>query len=95
MLTTHQSEERRPPVPAALWALSIGLIGIYLLLFVLGAAARLARPAEEFTYGESWLLDGARQVARGQGLYAPADHASGGGSWCRCSPSAPGRSSWY
>src|SRR5947207_1960586 len=46
---------------------------MYLVLFALGAADRLVRPVEEFTYGESWLLDGARQVARGEGLYAAAD----------------------
>jgi hypothetical protein len=46
---------------------------MYLVLFGLEAASRLARPLEELTYGESWLLDGARQVARGQGLYAPPD----------------------
>jgi hypothetical protein len=45
------------------------LIAIYLVLFALCAAGRLARPLEEFTYGESWLLDGARRVARGEGLY--------------------------
>jgi hypothetical protein len=52
-----------------LWALVAGLIAIYLVLFALCAAGRLARPLEEFTYGESWLLDGARRVARGEGLY--------------------------
>lgn len=65
--------ERQRTAAAALWTLSAGLIGMYLVLFVLSAAGRLARPAEEFTYGESWLLDGARQVAQGAGLYAPAD----------------------
>src|SRR5207302_11695 len=50
-----------------------GLLGMYLVLFALVAAGRLARAADEFTYGESWLLDGARQVAHGQGLYGPAD----------------------
>jgi hypothetical protein len=65
--------ERQRTAAATLWTLAAGLIGIYLLLFALGSAGRLARPAEEFTYGESWLLDGARQVARGEGLYAPAD----------------------
>jgi hypothetical protein len=58
---------------ATLWALVIGLIGMYLILFVLCAAGRLARPYEEFTYGESWLLDGARMVAQGDGLYSPAN----------------------
>ncbi|HEY1292656.1 MAG TPA: hypothetical protein VGJ60_06135 [Chloroflexota bacterium] len=68
------SEPRRGAlVPAALWALVVGLIGIYLLLVLLTAADRLARPLEEITYGESWLLDGARQVARGDGLYASPD----------------------
>jgi hypothetical protein len=43
------------------------------VLFALCAAGRIARPTDEFTYGESWLLDGARRVALGQGLYAPAD----------------------
>ena len=57
-----------------LWALAAGLMAMYLVLFALCAAGRLARPADEFTYGESWLLDGARQVAHGTGLYAPADH---------------------
>jgi hypothetical protein len=51
----------------------VGLVVLYLVLFGLTAAARLARPLEELTYGESWLLDGARQVARGEGLYAPTD----------------------
>ena len=60
-------------LPVALWALVAGLIGIYLLLVLLAAADRLARPLEEITYGESWLLDGARQVARGDGLYASPD----------------------
>jgi hypothetical protein len=60
-------------VVATLWALVAGLIGIYLVLFTLCAVGRLARPADEFTYGESWLLDGARSVAQGQGLYAAAD----------------------
>jgi hypothetical protein len=64
---------RRVPLPAAIWALVAGLIGIYLVLFVLSAAGRLARPFDEFTYGESWLLDGGRQVARGEGLYASPD----------------------
>jgi hypothetical protein len=60
-------------VAATLWALVAGLIAIYLVLFVLGAAGRLSRSADEFTYGESWLLDGARRVAQGDGIYAPAD----------------------
>jgi hypothetical protein len=46
---------------------------MYLVLFVLCAADHLSRPLEELTYGESWLLDGARQVARGEGLYASPD----------------------
>src|SRR6266446_3236965 len=64
---------RSAVVGATLWALVAGLIGMYLVLFALCAAGRLARPYEEFTYGESWLLDGARRVAQGDGLYAPAD----------------------
>jgi hypothetical protein len=67
------SDRRGAAVEAAVWACAGGLILIYLLLFVAGAASRLAQPLEELTYGESWLLDGARQVARGEGLYAPAD----------------------
>jgi len=58
----------------ALWGLVVGLEVMYLALFALTAAARLARPLEELTYGESWLLDGARQIARGDGLYASPDH---------------------
>ncbi len=67
--------ERRPQtaVAATLWALVAGVIALYLVLFLLSAAGRLAASAEEFTYGESWLLDGARRVARGEGLYSPAD----------------------
>src|ERR1700687_2668553 len=69
------SEQRRlAAVAATLWALIAGLIAIYLVLFVLGAAGRLVRPLDEFTYGESWLLDGARRVAQGEGLYAAPDH---------------------
>jgi hypothetical protein len=64
---------RATAVAVTLWALVGGLICMYLLVVALGAAGRLARPADEFTYGESWLLDGARRVARGEGLYAPAD----------------------
>ncbi|HEX8966988.1 MAG TPA: hypothetical protein VF937_03850 [Chloroflexota bacterium] len=64
---------RAAAVAAALWVLVAGLLALYLVLFVASAAGRLGRPLEEFTYGESWLLDGARQVARGEGLYAPAD----------------------
>jgi len=60
-------------VAATLWALVAGIIAMYLVLFALSAAGRLARPIEEFTYGESWLLDGARRVARGEGLYSPPD----------------------
>jgi hypothetical protein len=71
----NRSEPRRGALlPAAIWALVAGLIGMYLLLFALSAATRLARPLEELTYGESWLLDGARQVANGDGLYAAPDH---------------------
>ena len=46
---------------------------MYLLVFAADAAGKVAHPLDEFTYGESWLLDGARQVAQGAGLYAPAD----------------------
>src|SRR5882724_6551968 len=64
------SSERRQEaaVAATLWALVAGVIGLYLVLFVLSAAGRLTSPTAEFTYGESWLLDGARRVARGEGL---------------------------
>ena len=62
---------RSNAVPIALWAFVAGLIGVYLVLFGLTAATRLARPLEELSYGESWLLDGARQIAHGEGLYAP------------------------
>jgi hypothetical protein len=67
--------ERRcaPNVASVVWVLVAGLLAMYLVLFGLEAAIRLARPLEELTYGESWLLDGARQVAHGQGLYAPPD----------------------
>ncbi len=65
--------QRHRAVVAALWTLVGGLICLYLVIFALEAAGRLVRPLEEITYGESWLLDGARQVARGEGLYAPAD----------------------
>jgi hypothetical protein len=64
---------RATRLSAALWALAGALIAMYLVLFAMCAAGRLARPTDEFTYGESWLLDGARQVASGAGLYAPAD----------------------
>src|SRR5258708_19216099 len=68
------SEQRRAAaIAVTLWALVAGLIVVYLVLFAAGAAGRLARPGDEFTYGESWLLAGARRVARGEGLYAPAD----------------------
>ena len=65
--------ERPRFVAGTLWTLAAGLIAMYLVVFAVGSAGRLARPTEEVTYGESWLLDGARQVARGEGLYAPAD----------------------
>jgi branched-subunit amino acid transport protein len=69
------SEHRRlATLSATLWVLVGGLMSMYLVLFVLCAFGRLMRPLDEFTYGESWLLDGARQVALGQGLYAAADH---------------------
>ncbi|MGI9145013.1 MAG: hypothetical protein ACR2IK_00435 [Chloroflexota bacterium] len=68
------SEHRRQAAAAAtLWALVAGVMALYLALFVLSAAGRLVSPAEEFTYGESWLLDGARRVAHGEGLYSPPD----------------------
>jgi hypothetical protein len=67
-------ERRHALVVPAVWVCAAGLIAIYLVLFAVCAANRLAQPLEELTYGESWLLDGARQVARGEGLYAPADH---------------------
>src|SRR5438105_789099 len=67
------SERRGAVVVTAVWTCAGGLIAMYLVLFVLCAANRLAQPLEELTYGESWLLDGARQVARGEGLYAAAD----------------------
>ena len=67
-------ERRREAAFAAtLWALVAGIICLYLALFALCAAGRLASPVEEFTYGESWLLDGARRVAHGEGLYSPPD----------------------
>jgi hypothetical protein len=56
-----------------LWVLDGGLIGMYLVVFCLDAFSRLLRPLDEITYGESWLLDGARRIARGELLYAPAD----------------------
>ncbi|MDQ6675601.1 MAG: hypothetical protein M3069_33535 [Chloroflexota bacterium] len=61
-------------VAATLWVLVSGVIALYLVLFALTAASRFAGPTQEFTYGESWLLDGARRVARGEGLYSPPDH---------------------
>jgi hypothetical protein len=64
---------RRTLLPAAIWALVVGLIAMDLGLFALTAADRLSRPLEELTYGESWLLDGARRVAQGNGLYAAPD----------------------
>jgi hypothetical protein len=66
-------DRRATAIAWTLWALVGGLIAVYLGLFALGAVGRLGRPGDEFTYGESWLLDGARRVARGEGLYAPAD----------------------
>jgi hypothetical protein len=69
------SEPRRGALlPVAIWAVVAGLIGMDLLLFALTAADRLSRPVEELTYGESWLLDGARGVAQGNGLYAAPTH---------------------
>src|ERR1700674_2552258 len=66
-------QHRARAIAVTLWTLVGGLIVLYLVLFGIGAVGRLARPFDEFTYGESWLLDGARRVARGEGLYAPAD----------------------
>jgi hypothetical protein len=54
-----------------LWVLVVGLITMYLVVFSAAALERLARPLDELIYGESWLLDGARRVARGEGLYGP------------------------
>jgi hypothetical protein len=65
--------ERQRRAAAVVWGLCAGLIGMYLVLFALIGVTRLARPLEELTYGESWLLDGARQVALDGRLYAPAD----------------------
>jgi hypothetical protein len=65
--------QHRRSAAAAAWALVVGLLAMYLALFALGALGRLVRPLDEFTYGESWLLDGARQVALGHGLYQPPD----------------------
>src|SRR5690348_4394284 len=67
------SDRRGAVIVAAAWACTAGLIAIYLVLFAVCAANRLSQPLEELTYGESWLLDGARQVARGEGLYAPTN----------------------
>jgi hypothetical protein len=67
------AERRGDALLVAAWVCAGGLIVMYLVLFVVSSAERLAQPLEELTYGESWLLDGARQVARGEGLYAPAD----------------------
>jgi hypothetical protein len=57
----------------ATWALVVGLLVLYLVVFAACAAGRLVRPNEEFVYGESWLLDDARRVADGEGLYGPVD----------------------
>ena len=59
--------------PRHLWVLVGGLIALYLLVFVVSSATRIARPLDEFSYGESWLLDDARRLARGEPLYAPVD----------------------
>jgi hypothetical protein len=64
---------REAAIAATLWTLVAGVIALYLVLFALCAAGRLAGAAEEFTYGESWLLDGARRIAHGEGLYSPPD----------------------
>src|ERR1051326_701041 len=66
-------QRRRHTVAAALWAFAAGLVGLYLILFGLVAASRIARPLDEFTYGESWLLDGARRIAQGGPRSSPAD----------------------
>src|SRR5579871_3176149 len=63
-------ERRHGLLISAVWVCAGGLIAMYLVLFACCAVDRLAQPLEELTYGESWLLDGARQVARGDGLYA-------------------------
>jgi hypothetical protein len=59
--------------PRYLWLLVGGLTALYLLIFGMSAAARLARPLDEFSYGEAWLLDDARRVARGESLYTAPD----------------------
>jgi hypothetical protein len=76
---TPAEEARREAWPrdrlleVGIWAVVGGVIAIYVLVFTVSALGRLVHPIDEFVYGESWLLDGARQVARGGGLYAPAD----------------------
>src|SRR5579864_7635046 len=67
------SERRHALLVSAVWACAGGLMLMYFALFAFCAINRLAQPLEELTYGESWLLDGARQVARGEGLYAAPD----------------------
>src|SRR5215471_19220772 len=60
-------------VAAVLWGLVIGLIAMYVVLFGVSALQHLLRPTDELIYGESWLLDGARRVASGEGLYGPVN----------------------
>lgn len=62
---------RSAAVSRTLWWLVGGLLGLYLLVLLLVVMVRLARPLDEVAYGESWLLDGARRVAAGGGLYSP------------------------
>jgi len=64
---------RESVAAAVLWALVGGLIALYLSVFALSAAGRLGRTLDEFSYGESWLLDDARRVSRGEPLYTPVD----------------------
>jgi hypothetical protein len=54
-----------------LWVLVGGLIALYVLVFGLSAAGRLVQSIAEYSYGESWLLDDARRLVRGEPLYAP------------------------
>lgn len=67
-----EQQRRSAAVSKTLWLLAAGLIALYLVVFALVVATRLAEPLDEIAYGESWLLDGARQLARGEGLYSPA-----------------------
>jgi hypothetical protein len=56
-----------------MWVLIVGIIALYVVVFAASAAGRVLRPHEEFTYGESWLLDDARRIAAGETLYPPVD----------------------